>query len=107
MSNKIQGYGQPAMPATSGSTRTTSTEAVNRGDAKPVEAVTPGRDSVSVSDSAVLLQKLEEAVTNAPATDSGRVEQIKQALANGEYSVDAQRVADKILKFERDLAGRS
>ena len=60
MSNKIQGYGQPAMPATSGSTWTTSTEAVNRGDAKPVEAVTPGRDSVSVSDSAVLLQKLEE-----------------------------------------------
>jgi negative regulator of flagellin synthesis FlgM len=107
MSNKIQGYGQPALPATSGNSRTSSADGVARGDAKPVEAVTPGRDSVSVSDSALLMQRLGEAVANAPATDMSRVDQIRQSLANGEYSVDAQRVADKILKFERDLAGRS
>jgi negative regulator of flagellin synthesis FlgM len=53
------------------------------------------------------MQRLEEAVAKAPATDVNQVEQIKQALARGEYSVDTQRVADKILKFERDLAGRS
>lgn len=105
MTTKITGYGQPAAP-TGKETRTSAVEGVNRAD-KPVEPVSPARDSVSVSDSALLLQKLEEVVAKASPTDVERIQQIKTAIANGEYTVDAQRVADKILRFERDLAGRN
>jgi negative regulator of flagellin synthesis FlgM len=106
MSNKIQGYGQPTLPAGK-ETRTNPVEGVARADGKPVEPVAPARDSVSVSDSALLMQRLEEAVSKASPTDVERIQQIKQSLANGEYTIDPQRIADKILKLERDLAGRS
>lgn len=105
MTSKITGYGQPAVP-TGKETRTTAVDGATRAD-KPVEPVAPARDSVSVSDSALLLQKLEEVVAKASPTDVERIQQIKSALANGEYHIDPQRVADKILKFERDLAGRN
>lgn len=105
MSNKIQGYGQPTVP-TGKETRTTPVEGIARAD-KPVEPVTQSRDSVSVSDSALLMQRLEEVVAKASPTDVERIQQIKTAIANGEYQVDSQRVADKILRFERDLAGRN
>ncbi len=106
MSNKIQGYGQPALPSSSG-TRTTPAEGVARGDGKAVEPVAPTRDSVSVSDSALLMQRLEKAIGKASPSDVEQVQKIKDALARGEYNIDAQRIADKILEFERDLAGRS
>ncbi len=104
MSNKIQGYGQPAVP-TAG-TRTNPAEGVTRSDGKPVEPVSQTRDSVSVSDSALLMQRLEEAIANAPAEDVSRIEQIRQAIVRGEYQIDSQRIADKMLKLERDLVGR-
>jgi negative regulator of flagellin synthesis FlgM len=49
--------------------------------------------------------KLEEVVQRTPVVDAERVAAIKDAIAAGTYEVDDQRVADKILKFERDVLG--
>ena len=105
MSNKIQGYGQPQLPAAR-SNPSSSTDGVARSETKPVEPVTPAQDSVSVSDSALLLKRLEEAVAKAPTESVDHVQRIKDALAHNEYVIDAQRVADKLLKFERELNGK-
>jgi negative regulator of flagellin synthesis FlgM len=89
------------VPAAQGN-RSNPVEGVARGDGKPVEPVTQTRDTVSVSDSALLMQRLEEAVAKSPTGRADHVQQIKDALARNEYSVDAQRVADKLLQFERE-----
>jgi flagellar biosynthesis anti-sigma factor FlgM len=49
------------------------------------------------------MQKLEEAVAKAPVTSAEKVQAVKDALARDTFTVDAERVADKLLQFERDL----
>ena len=60
-------------------------------------------DTVSLSDNAVQLGKVERTVASAPVIDAQRVEQLKQAIANGSYEVDAKAVADKLMQFESML----
>jgi negative regulator of flagellin synthesis FlgM len=60
-------------------------------------------DHVTLTTSARSLQKLSEAIAQAPVVDSSKVASIKQALGSGSYSVDSSRIADKLLKTERGL----
>ena len=63
-------------------------------------------DHVTLTDSAVQLQKLSAAVASAPVVNSGKVTQVKKAVDSGTYTVNTARVADKILGFETGLAGK-
>jgi flagellar biosynthesis anti-sigma factor FlgM len=38
-----------------------------------------------------------------PVVNEARVEAVRRALDEGRYHVDAQRIADKMLRFESDL----
>ena len=101
MTSKISGYdaAQPIAPI-KGST--SSTGAADKG---PSDAASGAQaaDHVTLTDSARSLQKLEAAVANAPVVDTAKVATIKQAVSAGTYKIDAGRVADRILQFERGL----
>jgi len=60
-------------------------------------------DTVSISDNATQLGKLGNAVDTTPVVDMQRVEQVKQAISDGTYEVDATKVADKLMQFESIL----
>ena len=62
-------------------------------------------DTISLSDNAVQLGKLDNAAVaiSAPVVDTQRVEQIKQAIQNGSYEVNAEKIADKLSQFESIL----
>jgi negative regulator of flagellin synthesis FlgM len=60
-------------------------------------------DTVTLTDSARSLQKIEEAVAKAPVVNTSKVAAVKQAINSGTYQIDAGRVADKMLQFERGL----
>lgn len=60
-------------------------------------------DTVSLSDNAVQLGKVNNSSISAPVVDAQRVEQVKQAIDNGSYEVDAKKVADKLMQFESIL----
>jgi negative regulator of flagellin synthesis FlgM len=60
-------------------------------------------DTVSLSDNAVQLGKLENTVVSTPVVDTQRVEQVRQAIKDGSYEVDPARVADKLMQFESIL----
>ena len=53
--------------------------------------------------SARTLQKLGEAVANAPVVDSQKVATMKQAIQNGTYQVNSGSIANKLLQFESNL----
>jgi negative regulator of flagellin synthesis FlgM len=71
--------------------------------AAPSSSTAQTGDQVTLTSSARSLQKLSDAVAQAPVVNAAKVTSIKQALANGTYQVDSGRVADKMIQFENGL----
>ncbi len=67
----------------------------------PEAAVQPqGKDSVSLSQAGHNLSRLEAQIAASPDFDVERVEAIKQAIADGSYSIDPEKLAENILKLD-------
>ena len=62
-----------------------------------------GSDRVTVSNSAAQLQELESYIASLPVVNSALVETIQLALATGDYQVDHEESAEKLLEQERKL----
>lgn len=60
-------------------------------------------DQVSMTAQAKTLQALEKQLGNLPIVDGNKVDQIKQAIANGSFEMNPDRVAHKLLSFEQQL----
>lgn len=46
------------------------------------------------------LKRIADAVSDAPDCDARRVRSAREALARGEYEVDAKRIAEKLLQID-------
>ena len=62
-----------------------------------------GSETVSLTGTAAKLQQIASQMAGLPQVDSDRVEAIKQAVNEGSYQVDAERVARKMIDFEREV----
>jgi negative regulator of flagellin synthesis FlgM len=60
-------------------------------------------DTVSLTDTASRLRQMENTLARLPVVDSQRVESIRKALADGTFELDPERVARKMMAFEREL----
>lgn len=61
--------------------------------------------SVTLSNEAQTLKKLEDQVGQLPDVDSERVAGIRAAIEDGSYSVDADKLARSIIDFEDSTFG--
>ncbi len=63
----------------------------------------PESSTVTVTDSALKMLKIEESLAQMPSFDAEKVESIKQALSDGSYTINADRIAAKLISFDQDL----
>jgi len=64
---------------------------------------TASTDNVTLSSASVQLQSLEAGLASGEVFDTNKVEEIKAAIARGDFSVDTAKVADGLLQTVKDL----
>ena len=85
---------------------TGSTPKVGGGDATAGRAAggAPATaDTVELTSSAKLLERLDKTLAGLSAVDTQRIDAVRTAIENGEYRIDAERIAEAMLRFEREL----
>lgn len=60
-------------------------------------------DTVSLTHTAAELLKLEENLANIPDIDNGLVISIQTSIAQGEYQVEPEKIAERLMAIEKDL----
>lgn len=65
------------------------------------------KDSVSLTQQAQSLGQMQRAMASTPSFNQERVATIKKALAEGQYKVDPERLAQKLHSFEEELGNLS
>ncbi len=79
------------------------------GDPKPRPAPSkpqqsaPGEVRVELSALSSSLNKAEAAIAATPAVDRARVDEIRQAISEGRFKVDAERIADGLIDSVRQM----
>jgi negative regulator of flagellin synthesis FlgM len=105
MTEKINGQGH--RPTDVGARRSegakSATTSARSTAAAPQQPAARADDTVNLTQSGLLMVRLEDIVRNTPAVDVERVAAIKDAIASGSYQIDEQRIADKMLRMEKEL----
>ena len=63
-------------------------------------SASPGADKISLTDTAARLKALEHQLAQQPEIDNSLVNNVQDAISNGSYKVDPERVANKMMDFE-------
>lgn len=67
----------------------------------------PGAEAkVELSALSSSLSKADAAIASAPVVDQARVNEIRLAISEGRFQVDANRIADGLIDSVRDMLGR-
>jgi negative regulator of flagellin synthesis FlgM len=86
-------------------------KAANAGTSTPGSAVKAGvegtarsrsaGETVELTSSAKLLERLEKTLASLPEIDRARVDAVKTAIENGDYQIDSDSIAAALLRADR------
>ena len=57
-------------------------------------------DRLTLTNTASRMRDIEQKLSSASPVDTDRVQQMQSAIANGQYQVNPERIADKMMSFE-------
>jgi len=63
----------------------------------------PKSETVELTSGAQLLSRLDETLSTLPDIDTARVDAVKSAISSGDYEIDAEKIADAVLRADREL----
>jgi negative regulator of flagellin synthesis FlgM len=99
VTTKITGYQNPAVQI--GTDKTVSR--ARDGAANTAEVAGKPANPVQITDQARQLAALEQTVNSLPVVNEAKVAAIRSAIENGSYQVVPERIADQLLRMDRDL----
>ena len=102
MPGKISGF-TPSEPIAPPKGSSTGGVVADKSQSEQAGVASQTGDHVTLTTSARSLQKLSEAIAQAPMVNADKVASVKQAVNGGTYQVDSGRVTDKLLQFEKGL----
>lgn len=70
---------------------------------KEVAQKTATSDTVELTSSAKLLERLEKTLAASPDISASRIDAVKAQIENGEYQIDVDKIADALLRTDREL----
>lgn len=83
------------------SNQTNSTNSRNEATQdKQHESSSASADRVTLTNTASHLKDIEQPLNNTSSVNSARVAEVQSAISNGDYTVNTDRIADKMLSFE-------
>lgn len=77
--------------------------AAKQGASAPTSGASGEGVKVQLSAMSGHLQEVEAALANSPVVDAGRVSEIKLAITEGRFRVDAGKVADGLIQSVREM----
>ena len=60
-------------------------------------------DTVNLTSSAQLLERLEKTLASMPEIDTARVAAVKAQIENGEYQIDVDSIADALIRTDKEI----
>ena len=102
MPGKISGF-TPSEPIAPPKGSSTGGVVADKSQSEQAGVASQTGDQVTLTTSARSLQKLSEAIAQAPVVNADKVASVKQAVNSGSYQVNSRSVADKMLQFEQGL----
>lgn len=64
-----------------------------------------GSDKVEISSQSSRMQQMEETIASTPVVDKAKVDEIKQAISQGQFKVNTAKVADGLIQSVRQMLG--
>lgn len=98
--NNTAGLSKPTKASSLNSAQTSAHDSAKQSTLEQANRPASSGDSVQLSKNARQLQSVSEKMAEMPSVNSEKVAQLKQAIAEGSYQVDSQRVASKLLGLE-------
>ncbi|WP_430391116.1 flagellar biosynthesis anti-sigma factor FlgM [Dyella sp. 20L07] len=105
MNTTISNNGLPKLPQAPSGQSSSTQNATGSAGSEAASSTAPD-DRVQITDSARALQEAARAGSGA-TVDTKKVEQVRQALANGTYRIDPSRIADRMMSLESQFNGKS
>ncbi len=103
MSHKIDGLdGRPV--SVTGSASAARPREVGRDSRAEGKAPGQARSNIEITPAARQLAELEKVLSQIPIVDPVRVKTISAAIDDGSYRVDSERVAERLLRSDAELA---
>lgn len=62
----------------------------------------PGADSLTLTESSTRMRAMEAELANVDIANASKIESVKDALAKGTFTVDAEIVADRLIDHSKE-----
>jgi negative regulator of flagellin synthesis FlgM len=72
-------------------------------ESSKAESSNAGSERVELSSLSSRMLQMEEAISNTPVVDSAKVDEIKQAMSEGRFKVNTEKVADGLIESVRQM----